>query len=190
MRARCICDPEAAALFRAAVADATPLAVRRVHLEAPRPAPKPRQRRRDEAAALAESIEGPASFELFLEGGEEATFRRPGVPRTTLRDLRRGRWVVQDQIDLHGITRHEAHRLISEFVVRSLKRGLRCIRVIHGKGLGSPGGEPVLKGCVQGWLARRVDVLAFCQARAALGGSGALVVLLRALPERPHAGKS
>ncbi|GAB4173152.1 MAG: hypothetical protein Fur0039_14400 [Rhodocyclaceae bacterium] len=174
------CDREASELFRAAVADATPLRHTRAHLEAPRPAPKPRQRRRDEAAVLVEAIEEPATIELSLEGGDEAAFRRPGVPRTTLRDLRRGRWVVQDALDLHGSTRAEAHALVSRFLAYSLRRGLRCVRVVHGKGLSSPGGEPVLKGCVQSWLARRAEVMAFCQARAAHGGGGALVVLLRA----------
>lgn len=183
--ARRVSAGDAAALFRAAVAGATPLfpqRARRVVLEAPRPAPHPRQRSLDETAALIESIVQPASCDLRLEGGDEAAFRRPGVPRSVLRDLRRGRWVVQDRLDLHGATRAEAHGLIAAFVAHSVRHGMRCIRVIHGKGLRSPGGEPVLKAMVQGWLARSDDVLAFCQARAAQGGSGALVVLLRTGP--------
>lgn len=174
---------DAAALFRAAVADATPLVaqrVRRVVHDLPRPPAHPRQRSLDEAQALIESIAQSASCDLRLESGDEAAFRRPGVPRSVLRDLRRGRWVVQNRLDLHGATRDEAHALMSAFVAHGVRHGMRCVRIIHGKGLRSPGGEPVLKAMVQGWLARSDAVLAFCQARAAQGGSGALVVLLRA----------
>ena len=170
---------EERALFREAVAGARPLARDRVHHEPPPPAAVPRQRELDEAAALAETL-APVPLELLLEGGEEASFLRPGLPRTTLKDLRRGRWVVQDQFDLHGATRHEARLLLAEFLAGSLKRGLRCVRIIHGKGLGSPGREPVLKGLVKNWLANRPEVLAYCQARATEGGAGAVVVLLRA----------
>jgi DNA-nicking Smr family endonuclease len=168
---------EERALFRAAVADATPLNADRVPLEPP-PAPAlPRQRWRDEAAALAESL-APACLELRLEGGDEPTFLRPGLARSVLRELRRGRWAVQDQLDLHGARRDEARLLLSDFLAAALRRGLRCVRIVHGKGLGSPGGEPVLKGLVRQWLARRSEVLAYCQARATEGGAGALVVLL------------
>ena len=73
------------------------------------------------------------------------------------------------------------HRqLLAEFLGGCLKRGLRCVRVIHGKGLRSPGREPVLKGKVQRWLAQRDEVLAFCEAPKNQGGSGALLVLLKA----------
>ena len=171
---------EELALFRSAVGDAKPLHHDRVHHEPPPPHPTPRQRELDERAALAESLAGTASVELRMEGGDELAFQRPGLPRGVLRDLRRGRWVVQDQIDLHGATRHEAPVLLSGFLAQSLKRGLRCVRVIHGKGLGSPGREPVLKAYVNAWLAQRAEVLAYCQARAAEGGAGAVVVLLKA----------
>lgn len=116
---------------------------------------------------------------MRLEGGDELAFQRPGLPRSMLRDLRRGRWVVQDQIDLHGATRNEAPALLADFFAQALKRGLRCVRVIHGKGLGSPGREPVLKTYVKAWLAQRAEVLAYCQARAFEGGAGAVVVLLK-----------
>ena len=93
-------------------------------------------------------------------------------------------FLVQDALDLHGATRIEAAELLSEFLAHSLNRGHRCLRIIHGKGLGSPGREPVLKHLVRSWLARRDDVLAFCQARPTEGGEGALVVLVRGLARR------
>jgi len=166
------------ALFREAVAGTKPLVPDKVHHEPPPPLAVPAQRMRDEAAALIESL-SPAPLDLSLEGGDEPNFLRPGLARTVLRDLRRGRWVVQEHLDLHGATRDEARLLLGEFLGESLRRGLRCVRVVHGKGLGSPGREPVLKGLVKHWLMHRTDVLAYCQARAAEGGSGALVVLLK-----------
>ena len=169
---------EERALFRAAVAGAKPILSDKIHHEPPPPPAIPRQRRRDEAAALAESLH-PAPLELGLEGGDEPTFLRPGLARGVLRDLRRGRWVVQDHLDLHGATRDEARPLLADFLAEALRRGLRCVRIVHGKGLGSPGREPVLKGWVRVWLAQRPEVLAYCQARAAEGGSGALVALLK-----------
>jgi DNA-nicking Smr family endonuclease len=169
------------ALFRSAVGDARPLRPRgRVHHEPPPPAPIPVQRQRDEQAALAESIAAPEPLELRLEGGDELCFLRTGLPRSVLRDLRRGRWVVQDQLDLHGANRELARSLLVDFLAEALHRGLRCVRVIHGKGLRSPGREPVLKLWVRAWLAQRAEVLAYCQARAAEGGAGAVIVLLRA----------
>jgi DNA-nicking Smr family endonuclease len=168
-------------LFRDAVGDAQPLRQPdRVHHEPPRPAPVPVQRLRDEQAALAESICAPEPLELRLEGGDELCFLRAGLPRSVLRDLRRGRWVVQDQLDLHGANRELARTLLVDFLAEALRRGLRCVRVIHGKGLRSPGREPVLKVWVKAWLAQRAEVLAYCQARAAEGGAGAVIVLLRA----------
>jgi DNA-nicking Smr family endonuclease len=137
-------------------------------------------RKKDDEAALQESLQGSFSIELRLEGGDEPQFLRPGLPRSVLKDLRRGRWVVQDVLDLHGATRLEASDMLAAFLKENLVAGRRCLRVIHGKGLGSPGREPVLKHLVKAWLSRREEVLAFCQARPADGGEGALLVLLRA----------
>lgn len=165
-------------MFRQAVADATPLDYDRVHHEPPRPLPIPRQHLRDEAEALKESLE-PAPLEILLEGGDELSFLKSGLPRTLLRDLRRGRWVMQDELDLHGLSREEARQALVEFLAESLAHGHRCLRIVHGKGLRSPGREPVLKELVRNWLANRNEVLAYCQARAADGGGGAVTVLLR-----------
>ena len=165
-------------MFREAVSGARVLVPDRVHHEPPPQAAVPLKRRRDEAEALAESLH-PEPLDLSLEGGDEPAFLRPGLARTVLRDLRRGRWVVQAALDLHGATRDAARRLVAEFLAESMRHGLRCVRIVHGKGLGSPGREPVLKGLVRGWLMQRAEVLAYCQARAAEGGAGAVVVLLK-----------
>jgi len=165
-------------LFRKAVADAVPLASDRIHHEPPLPPAIPRQHLLDEATALDESLHGPALIDLHLEGGDEAAWRRDSLPKAWLRDLRRGRWVTQEKLDLHGLNRDQARSAVAAFLVECREHDYRCVRIVHGKGLSSPGREPVLKKLVLGWLSQRSEVLAFCQARAAEGGAGAVVVLL------------
>jgi DNA-nicking Smr family endonuclease len=170
-----------AALFRDAVRGATPLeSSARVEPKAKAPPPVPVQSLLDGHDALVESLAGPISWDQSMETGNEPSYLRSGLARDVLRKLRRGHWVVQDVVDLHGLNRQEARSSLAEFLAACLKRGLRCVRVVHGKGLRSPGREPVLKGKVQQWLARRNEVLAFCEAPKNQGGGGALLVLLKA----------
>ncbi len=167
--------------LRRALAGVKPLARhRRQALRKPAPAPVPAQTRRDERAVLAESVAGPLSVDEALETGIELTYLRDGLSREVLRRLRRGHWVVQDDLDLHGMNRVEAAGQVALFVRSAAARGLRCVRIVHGKGLGSRNREPVLKGKLRAWLTPRDEVLAYCQAPAAWGGSGALLVLLKA----------
>ena len=167
--------------LRRALAGVEPLAKpRRQALRKPAPPPVPAQTRRDERAALAESIAGPLSVDDALDSGIELTYLRDGMSRQVLRRLRRGHWVVQDGLDLHGMNRVEAAQQVADFVRQAAARGLRCVRIVHGKGLGSKNREPVLKGKLRAWLTPRDEVLAYCQAPAAEGGSGALLVLLKA----------
>ncbi len=173
-------DADALALFRQATAGATPLkADSRITPESRLPPPVPVQSLLDAHEALAESFDGPVTVDHAMDTGDEPVYLRTGVPRSVLRKLRRGHWVIQDVLDLHGFTRDQARLALAEFLARSRQRGLRCVRVIHGKGLGSPGREPVLKTKVKTWLALRDEVLAYCQAPSHLGGGGALLVLLK-----------
>jgi DNA-nicking Smr family endonuclease len=168
--------------FRKAVAGVHPLVEpRRVDLKPPAPQPVPSQRRRDEQEALAESLAGPLTVEDALGSGEELVYVREGLSRQVLRKLRRGHWVIQDAVDLHGMTRIEAALCVSTFLGDCARRGLRCVRIVHGRGLGSKNREPVLKNLLQKWLQHRDEVLAYCQAPAAHGGSGATLVLLKNL---------
>jgi DNA-nicking Smr family endonuclease len=167
-------------LFREAVKDVKPLRYpdRVVHPVA-RPAPVPAQRLQDERKVLEDSLSDAAGVEAELEAGEAVTFLRDGMSPQVLRRLRSGVWSVQQEIDLHGARSDEARDLLVDFLDHAQQRGLRCVRVIHGKGRRSPNGEPVLKRRVIGWLMQRRDVLAFCEARPEGGGAGALMVLLK-----------
>lgn len=150
----------------------------RVRPQRPLPAPEPRQRERDEASVLQESISDEFDVESLLDTDEALSFRRRGVGPEVVRKLRRGVWAIQGQIDLHGMRRDEAREQLGAFLRDAVRQGHRCLRVVHGKGNGSPGREPVLKGKVKSWLVQKNEVMAFAQARASEGGNGALIVLL------------
>ena len=166
-------------LFARAIGPTQPLRAhgRVVHAPAPTP-PEPRQRALDEQAVLRESLSDEFDSSTLLHVDEHLSFRRPGIGADVTAKLRRGHWAVQGQIDLHGQRVHEARDALSAFVRDAMRTGLRCVRVVHGKGLGSPGRAPVLKAKVHGWLIQKKEVLAFVQAKPLEGGAGALLVLL------------
>ena len=173
-------EREARQLFANSVGRITPLPHSgRIELPAARPEPEPLQRQRDEVAALRETLSDGFDVDSLLETDAALSFRRPDIGPDVVRKLRRGGWVIQAQIDLHGMKRDEAREQLAAFLREAARKGLRCVRVVHGKGNGSPGREPVLKHRVHSWLVQKASVLAFTQARAAEGGSGALVVLLQ-----------
>ncbi|MEZ7847197.1 MAG: DNA-nicking Smr family endonuclease [Polaromonas sp.] len=142
------------------------------------PAPIPVQLQLDEQAVMREALSDEFDGDALLDTDEALSFRRPGIGVDVVRKLRRGAWRIQGQLDLHGLRRDDARDTLSKFIREAQKTGWRCVRVVHGKGLGSPGKTPVLKGRVQSWLIQKIEVLAFAQARPAEGGAGALVVLL------------
>lgn len=149
----------------------------RVALSRPAPSPRARFARADDRAVLLESLamtsDGPE-----LERGDELSFRRPHVGIKVLRDLKRGRYTIQDELDLHGLTAKEARSMLSEFMADALRRDRRCVRIVHGKGLRSGSRGPVLKQKLNQWLPLWQEVLAFTSAPARDGGTGALYVLL------------
>jgi DNA-nicking Smr family endonuclease len=143
------------------------------------PPPVPFQHQLDEQRVLLESISDDFDASSLLDTDDALSYRRPGVGLAVTRRLRQGEWSIQRQLDLHGLRTDEAREALGIFIREASKLGLRCVRVVHGKGLGSPGKSPVLKGRVQSWLVQKNEVMAFVQARPADGGAGALVVLLR-----------
>jgi DNA-nicking Smr family endonuclease len=143
------------------------------------PAPLPVQQQLDEQNALRETMSDEWDTGSLLDVDDSLSFRRPGIGMDVTRKLRKGEWTVQGHVDLHNLRTDEAREALGNFIRESYKAGLRCVRVVHGKGLGSPGKVPVLKNKVHSWLIQKNQVLAFVQATPAQGGAGAVVVLLQ-----------
>jgi len=140
--------------------------------------PVPRQRLRDEQQVLLDSL-APLTDAADIEVGDELLYSRNGVQHSVMRKLRRGQYRIEAELDLHRQTTVQARESLQAFILQCRQRQLRCVRIIHGKGLGSKDQRPVLKGRVNQWLRQWDDVLAFCSARPCDGGSGATYVLLR-----------
>jgi DNA-nicking Smr family endonuclease len=165
--------------FAHAVGPVQPVkAAPKAHAAKPLPPAEPRQRALDEQAALREALSDEVDVETLLLTDDGLSFRRPDIGPDVLTKLRRGTWAIQGQLDLHGLRRDEAREALVAFIRQAHTQGRRCVRVVHGKGHGSPGKAPVLKAKVQRWLAQRREVIAFAQAPGPQGGAGALVVLL------------
>ena len=168
-------------LFQRLMSDIKPLrAEERAPLARRKPQPKAHFRRADDRAALHESLDVTID-ELEESSGESLRFQRASVGRTTMRMLTRGSYAIQAEIDLHGMTLAEAKPRLEKFVLRCARNNKLCIRIVHGKGLGSGERGPVLKRAVDRWLRKWDAVLAFVSARQVDGGTGAVYVLLREL---------
>ncbi len=165
-------------LFRTAVADAKPLkAKKKVPPRKPKPVPRARFADAEKRAVLEESLR------LDLRDGEVMSgeamwYAKTGIQNSLMRKLRRGQFSARAELDLHGLRSEDARAAVAEFLLDAADRGWRCVRIIHGKGLGSGPKGPVIKQKLGGWLRQRKEVLAFCSARPVDGGSGALYVLL------------
>ena len=167
--------------FRRAMADARPLqADERVLPDTPKPKPRARFTKADEAQVLDESLQDDIDT---IEHGYGAALRysRPGVGRRTMRKLSRGGYSVQAELDLHGMTLAEAKPRLADFIEYCAAQGKLCVRIVHGKGLGSGHRGPVLKSAVNRWLRKWESVLAFVSTRQVDGGTGAVYVLLQRL---------
>lgn len=167
-------------LFRRLMSETKPLKTEaRVTATTNKPKPKARFSRADDKAVLDESLQADID-DVEASSGEAMRFKRASVGRTTMRMLTRGSYAIQAEIDLHGMTVAEAKPRLEAFVRRCASNGKLCIRIVHGKGLGSGERGPVLKQAVNRWLRRWDVVLAFTSARQVDGGTGAIYVLLRA----------
>lgn len=169
-------------VFRKAMHGVRPLPVPK-RAAPPRRKPPARARftRAERAAVLRVSLSPPAR-DLDIQPGDSLHFRQPGVPEAVLRRLRRGEYRIESEIDLHGMTLAEARAQLREFLLAAAARRLRCLRIVHGKGLRSGQRGPVLKNAVNSMLRRIELVLAFTSAAMREGGTGATLVLLRAAP--------
>ena len=166
-------------LFAKAIGPVRPLTgAKRAQLRKAAPLPVPLQQQRDDRAVLVEAISDAFDAGTLLDIDASLSFRRPGIGPDVARKLRKGEWAIQRQLDLHGLRSEQARDALSGFIRDAHKQGLRCVRIVHGKGLGSEGKSPVLKSKVHNWLVQKNQVLAFVQARPLDGGAGALLVLL------------
>lgn len=166
-------------LFTRAVGKVAPIPNQeRVWSPPQRRTPRPLQQDLDDESVMQESMSDEFDITTLLDADDQLSFRRPGIGTDVTRKLRKGEWSIQGQIDLHGLRSDEARNAMGQFIRDAKRMGWRCVRVVHGKGLGSPGKEPVLKSKVQRWLVQKNEVLAFVQAKPSDGGGGALVVLL------------
>lgn len=178
---------ENANIFQRTMKNVTPLAQKqRVIHTPPPPLPIPHQRIADEEQAFQESISDEFTIESLLDTDENLSFSRAGIGNDVIKKLRRGHWSIQSELDLHGFRRDEAREALGTFLREARQFGHRCVRVIHGKGHGSMNKEPVLKNKVKIWLTQKEEVLAFCQAKAADGGAGALIVLLQSASSKNY----
>ena len=148
----------------------------------------PEQRRlsqeEDDALVLQESLSDLFDVDGLLDDDPTLSYAREGVGPDVVKKLRKRHWPLQDELDLHGMTRDVARGQLGDFLRRSVRRGVRCVRIVHGVGYGSPNGQPVLRSVVHSWLVQLDEVVAFCVANRADGGNGALVVLLKPALER------
>jgi DNA-nicking Smr family endonuclease len=165
-------ESEDAALFRASVGDVKPLPDQN-RVKPQKPPRKPLLRSPSQPLPI------PDTLSDSVPENTPDDFLCNGLSRMTLRKLRRGHWPVQDSLDLHGNTGDAARKLFQEFLHEAAQRGLRCVLIIHGKGINSRGGEAVLRKLARHWLTQRPDVLAYCDAPPKDGGSGAALVLLK-----------
>ncbi len=170
-------DPDEAELFRSSVGKVRPLSHDRVERRPEPPAPQARFRRQEEADVLQASLEEVPGIDV--EPDEQLFFARSGVQHKVSRKLRRGQYAVQRVLDLHGLTVAAARQATAQFINTCVAEDIRCVRIIHGKGLRSAEATPAIKSRIGGWLTRSNDVLAYASARPADGGAGALYVLLR-----------
>jgi DNA-nicking Smr family endonuclease len=170
-------EKDDAGLFREAMRDVKRLSSERSEPRTPAPAPRARFTRADRYAVLRESLSG-GTDDPGLASGDELVFHRAGLQSPVLRKLRRGQYRVQAELDLHGCNLAEAKHALREFLAEALHRRMRCVRIIHGKGLRSGHRGPVLKGAVSAVLRRTAAVVAYVSARPVDGGTGAVYVLL------------
>ena len=166
-----------AALFRGAIDGVRPLDAPAPPPEKPRPPPEPRMQALDEAEALAQS-RSLAWSEATIDAAESLAWRRDEVPAKVLKALARGEYSLGAEIDLHRLRAPGAERGLREFLAQARAEGIACVRIIHGKGLRAAEGGSVLKALVDRMLRQRGDVLAFASAPDAMGGTGAVLVLL------------
>jgi DNA-nicking Smr family endonuclease len=162
-------------LFRRTVGPVKPLRDDRVIHTPRRRAGRARFTKAGRLAAIKESL---SRIDPIVAGADALSYRRPGVPDSVFRKLRRGEYGLDDELDLHGLTVAQAKHALHDFLATALARHAACVRIIHGKGLRSGTGGPVIKSAVDAVLRQTSAVAAYVSASHRDGGTGAVLVLL------------
>ena len=144
----------------------------------PKPRPVPKQANLDKEKVMQELMVSPTEYEE-MQPGDSLSYMQAGIQKQVFRKLKKGQYSIEAELDLHGLTRVEAQQQLNEFISQVRERGMRCVRIIHGKGYGSSNNGPVIKPLVNQWLQKRSEILAFCSARPVDGGTGAVYVLIK-----------
>ena len=155
--------------------------IRKDHMPVRKPRPTPYPVQRDavvQAAVLTEMASAPLVNDYCLTG-DELFFKHPGIQNRVLEKLRKGKFAIERELDLHGMISRDAQAALGRFLLHCKHHDIRCVRIIHGKGRGSRDGKPVIKNNLNQWLQKIPQVLAFCSARVCDGGTGAVYVMLK-----------
>jgi DNA-nicking Smr family endonuclease len=158
--------------------------VKRLHSDTIKPArrhlsPHPQQRHKEQLNVRRDLLSDAYDHPVDGQTGEELVYLRTGVQYQILRKLRRGHYSIQAELDLHGLFVSKARAAVTRFLHDCQHHHLRCARIVHGKGHGSPDKQPILKIKLNHWLRQYDAVLAFCSAPQTDGGTGAVHVLLK-----------
>lgn len=154
------------------------LSTDRVSPSKPKPRPIPKQTKLDHKRVMQELAVSPTEHE-DMQAGDVLSYMQAGVQKQVFKKLKRGQYRIEAELDLHGLTKLEAQEELTTFIEQVRMEGIRCVRIIHGKGYGSSNKGPVIKPLVNQWLQRRAEILAFSSARPVDGGTGAVYVLLK-----------
>ena len=167
-------------LFTQAMKDVSPLKSDRAETGKLRPQPSIQAREANRMHNIPDGMADPR-FPEDLDSSENLVYRGAGVQHRTMRKLQRGQIDIEAELDLHGLRLTEAKTVLIDFIAHCQQLNVKCARIIHGKGNRSPENTPVIKTHLAFWLKQRSDILAYCSARPADGGTGALYVLFKRL---------
>lgn len=182
--------PEDRALFKRAVRMVKPLQPSNTAILPPTPKAHPnvlRQKRQAAASSRVESLSQRFSdhYHPSRASLEPGNYLRLGSGPDVLKNLKRQKWPITANLDLHGATLDEARTRLEQFLQSCISHGVKCVRVVHGKGYGSRGGTPVLKDSVRRWLTQFDAVIAFTECNEQNGGAGAVQILLDITKTQP-----
>jgi DNA-nicking Smr family endonuclease len=159
-------------LFKEAVGKVKPMVQDTIHAVYRSIKQKPKTVKEKNAKQIAE-FHFSDEFEPQLTTKGPMKYIRNDVDSFEVKNLRRGQYVPDLILDLHGLDKHQAKQEIAALLYACQKEHAQCVCIVHGIG------AKVLKNKVPHWLVQHPDVMAFHQAPLEWGGNGALLVLIQ-----------